>query len=61
MLEKSVKLLYNIMADYVLVAQLDRVSPSDGEGCGFDSRRVYQAIGGTQKRSAYCFINGDSG
>ena len=44
MLEKSVKLLYNIMADYVLVAQLDRVSPSDGEGCGFDSRRVHQRV-----------------
>lgn len=30
------------------VAQLDRVSPSDGEGCGFDSRRVYQ-------KTALCF------
>ncbi len=24
------------------VAQQDRVSPSDGEGCGFDSRRMHQ-------------------
>lgn len=27
--------------EYASVAQLDRVSPSDGEGCGFDSRRVH--------------------
>lgn len=29
---------------YALVAQLDRASPSDGEGCGFDSRRVRQQL-----------------
>ena len=26
---------------HALVAQLDRVSASDAEGCGFDSRRVH--------------------
>ena len=31
---------------YAPVAQLDRVLPSDGKGCGFDSHRVYQTVKG---------------
>ena len=30
---------------FASVAQLDRASPSDGEGCGFDSRRVHHTRG----------------
>ncbi len=34
---------YNTATIYkALVAQLDRVSPSEGEGRGFDSRRAHQ-------------------
>ena len=42
--------------EYALVAQLDSVSASDAEGCGFDPRRVHQSppCGG------FCFRRGEN-
>lgn len=47
---------------YASVAQLDRASPSDGEGCGFKSRRVHHdnarlsAAGKKEKSCGFSFL-----
>ena len=45
-------MVYYNRKQYAPVAQLDRASASDAEGCGFDSRRVHQK---RERQTAFSF------